>query len=301
MAPTGRTITLSGGNAVRLFTVTAGGLTVQNVALVNGHDTAGLPGGAAIAASAPVIVTNSTVSGHQTTSGGCSAIVVSGTSLALTGTTVTGNVNGAPATGDAICGNNTSNITITNSTISGNTGGALFTSGSATFTNSTVASNAPTGLGNSGGITSFAGTIMLQNTIIAKNTGTGQCAAVVGGVITDGGGNLQSPDNGCGLTIPVGNPLLGALTNNGGPTRTMALITGSAALGIAVHANCPATDQRGVARGAVTCDAGAFEGQVAVSNPVPTPTLSDTALVALALLSALVGMAALRRRYGRSS
>jgi hypothetical protein len=56
--------------------------------------------------------------------------------------------------------------------------------------------------------------------------------------------------------------MLGRLRNNGGPTPTMALQRGSAAIGrVPRHgADCPSTDQRGVRRPqGPTCDIGAFE------------------------------------------
>jgi hypothetical protein len=58
------------------------------------------------------------------------------------------------------------------------------------------------------------------------------------------------------------NPLLAGLANNGGPTRTRALLFGSPAIDAGDTVACPATDQRGVARPdipATACDIGAFE------------------------------------------
>jgi uncharacterized repeat protein (TIGR01451 family) len=54
------------------------------------------------------------------------------------------------------------------------------------------------------------------------------------------------------------NPDLGALADNGGPTETDALLTGSPAIGKALASSCPATDQRGVPR-PTACDIGAFQ------------------------------------------
>lgn len=59
--------------------------------------------------------------------------------------------------------------------------------------------------------------------------------------------------------ITYGDPKLGPLADNGGPTQTMALLTGSEALDVASH-SCPATDQRGISRPqGPRCDIGAFE------------------------------------------
>jgi CSLREA domain-containing protein len=75
----------------------------------------------------------------------------------------------------------------------------------------------------------------------------------------DGGGNIAAPSlKPCpGL---VAAPGLGPLTDNGGPTKTMALLPGSTAVD-QVAAPCGTTpDQRGVARPqGAGCDAGAYE------------------------------------------
>jgi len=302
----GDQITLSGGGAVRLFNVTGGGLSLNNITLANGHDTVANAGAAAINASAAVTITESTISGHQTTNGGCPAIVMSGATLTILRSTITGNVNGAPATGKAICGNNTATLIVTSSTFTGNTGGALDTSGTATVTNCTIVANTSTGLGNTGGISVFGGTATLRNTVVANNVGTGQCAAIVGGTIVDGGGNLQFPDAACGGTISVANPLVASLASNGGPTQTMALSAGSPAIDAGVLGNCQATDQRGVAATdgngdlVVVCDSGAFEAPAYVAVTA-IPAVSITGLVLLAAFLALVGIEISRRRsLGRS-
>ena len=69
-----------------------------------------------------------------------------------------------------------------------------------------------------------------------------------------------------GTCFPVGSDQivgaagLGPLSDNGGPTATHALETGSPALDTADPAGCPATDQRGVTRPqGAGCDVGAYE------------------------------------------
>ena len=87
----------------------------------------------------------------------------------------------------------------------------------------------------------------LKNTIVANSPTGGNCS----GTITDGGGNLSYPDTTCpGINS---DPLLGPLQNNGGPTETMALGPGSAALNAGNDATCAAApvnnlDQRGIVR-----------------------------------------------------
>ena len=78
---------------------------------------------------------------------------------------------------------------------------------------------------------------------------------------------------GTGCQGAVGDPLLGPLASNGGPTQTMALGLGSPAIDqVPVGTSCPATDQRGVPRPqGPACDIGAFEA------PPPPPAQALTA------------------------
>jgi hypothetical protein len=109
-------------------------------------------------------------------------------------------------------------------------------------------------VGGGGGINAF-GSATLQNTIVTGNSG-GNCL----GAVTDAGHNVSFPDTTCpGVN---GDPKLGPLQDNGGPTQTMALGAGGAAIDQVPTsgAGCPATDQRGVARPqGPACDIGAFE------------------------------------------
>lgn len=105
----------------------------------------------------------------------------------------------------------------------------------------------------------WQGTVTLTNSIVAG----GNCQ----GTITDGGGNVKwsTFDDSCPGTS--GDPKLLPLASNGGPTQTMALDIGSAAIGAADPGVCQApvssfgaggVDQRGSSR-FYPCDAGAYE------------------------------------------
>jgi hypothetical protein len=61
-----------------------------------------------------------------------------------------------------------------------------------------------------------------------------------------------------GIPISLGDPILGLLVNNGGPTPTQELLPGSPALNAGFVIGAPATDQRGVIRGS-TIDLGAYQ------------------------------------------
>jgi len=57
-----------------------------------------------------------------------------------------------------------------------------------------------------------------------------------------------------------GDPKLGPLANNGGPTQTFALLAGSPAIDTEDVVYCPATDQRRVVRPQGSyCDIGSYE------------------------------------------
>jgi hypothetical protein len=116
-------------------------------------------------------------------------------------------------------------------------------------------------------------TVTLLNTIFYDNLTDNEYSAVACHETFDdgGGGNIQWPavkNNGnddmpCVQNILFADPLLEDLTDNGGPTPTMALGAGSPAIDFA--SGCPETDQTGAAR-VGTCDSGAVEFQGA-----PTP------------------------------
>jgi hypothetical protein len=110
-----------------------------------------------------------------------------------------------------------------------------------------------------GGIESTnAASLVLRNTILCSNS-----PSDFSGLLEDDGNNLAS-DSSPPFTAPGSiegvDPLLGPLTNNGGPTPTMALLPGSPAIGAANPAYVTATDQRGVLRPqGPSADIGAFE------------------------------------------
>src|SRR5262249_44756920 len=100
----------------------------------------------------------------------------------------------------------------------------------------------------------------LQNTIVAASSRGANCASTSSSAITDAGHDLSFPDASCpGIN---GDPKLLSFGNYGGPTKTLGLASGSAAIDQvpAKGAHCPAIDQRGVKRPqGSACDIGAFE------------------------------------------
>ena len=151
-------------------------------------------------------------------------------------------------------------VTLTNSTFVSNyspfEGGAIANGGELTVTNCSFSYNTS----RMGGAIHNTSDLTLRNSIIANSMLSESCLGW--GKIYDGGGNLRWPatDNTC--VGDFGDPRLEPLADNGGPTMTMALPIGSAAIQLATT-NCPATDQRGMPRSLRSnrCDAGAYELQ----------------------------------------
>ena len=254
-----------------------------------GGNTAGTDAGG-IRNTGTLMLTDSTVSGNTSgANGGGIYNTGSGGTLTLTGSTVSG--NNADAWGGGISNSEGSIATLTNVTVSGNTadrGGGISNSGvelSATLqlNSSTLSSN--TAVSDGGGVfNTDLGAVGLKNTIVAGNTAGPDCGGPA--PITSNGNNIDS-DGTCGLAaaddISSTDPDLGPLTDNGGPTQTHALLSGSPAID-AGSDDCPppAADQRGVDRpidgdgdGTATCDIGAYEFEPP-PEPTPTPTPAAT-------------------------
>lgn len=167
-------------------------------------------------------------------------------------------------------------VTIINSTLSRNGGSGIANSfGTVTVISSTVNDNLG-GISNAGG--PIIGVVTLKNTLVA-NSFFSDC---LGEAITSGGHNLSS-DNTCGFTSPGDlvdtDPILGPLQNNGGPTATHALLSGSPAIDAGSDpctdpTGAPLlTDQRGAARpvdgngdGMIACDIGSYELQSSITT-----------------------------------
>jgi hypothetical protein len=155
-------------------------------------------------------------------------------------------------------------LTIINSTISGNVAGFVgggIQSNSATLTirNSTIADNSS---GDDGGGVWVSGVFSMRNSIIANNVGkagTTNCYVDLGTSLIFSGLSVSNGDCVIAPNIGQGDPQLGPLADNGGPTKTHALLYGSPAID-AGSVCTEATDQRYVARNqGSSCDVGAFE------------------------------------------
>jgi hypothetical protein len=177
------------------------------------------------------------------------AIYLQDTTITMTGTAIINNkahYGGGFWVGQSAIANLT-NVTIANNA-SDQGGGFWFANQvSGTFLNCTIAGNT-SGYGEA--LFGATNTVKLQNTIVAGNN----CK---GGPFAGGDDNLAfMGGDSCIAGALEGDPLLGALADNGGPTQTMLPAAGSPAIGKGM--NCPPTDQRGEPRKS-PCTLGAVE------------------------------------------
>jgi large repetitive protein len=241
--------------------------------------------------STTVSISNLTISGGKVTAANGAGLLNSGGTVTLTDMLFTGNtaVNGGGGALASLGGT----LNVYNSTIDGNTatnGGGVYhdTAGTVTLLNDTITSNTANGDvgggplgggGDSGGVRSLNGvTTNARNTIIALNS-AGTNADSSG--VTDSGNNIIGTD-----------PQIGSLTNNGGPTRTRALLPASPAIEAGDNTSATSagltTDQRGTgfpriadsadADTTATVDIGAFELHPSVEDITDKSTAEDTPL-----------------------
>ena len=268
---------------------------------ISGHTITGDGGG--IRNDGGLTVTDSTISGNSSLDGG--GIENMGI-LTVTNSTLSG--NSASIDGGGIRNNTVfSGLTITNSTLSGNSasndGGGIENGGGVVAANCTLSGNSASpndasGLPGGGGIhdvVSFPAGIKtaLKNTILANSVSGGNYISIAGTLLSDG--HNLSDDSCCINAFTATGDLnstpsgldSGGLKDNGGPTKTIALLADSAAVDaipVSPTNDCTATDgttpiakdQRGVTRPQGSdCDIGAFE-LVPSATATPTATSSST-------------------------
>jgi hypothetical protein len=214
------------------------------------------------------VIDRSTFDGNSSQMAG-GALYFWNSSVNLTSTTLS---NNSSPRGGALNAANTM-LTFTNSTIAGNSatqyngGGLLVYSGTGTLINCTFANNhADAGSGHYGGALAGGVTYTVTNTLFWNNTSKDGWSPMQCTTTGSGGSDLQwpryhivggAPDSSCVYGIAWQDAQLAALASNGGLTATMLPSSTSPARGIGQ--SCPAFDQRGVARPASGCTAGAVE------------------------------------------
>jgi hypothetical protein len=264
-----------------------------------------------------VILNNSTIS-NNSSSGQGGGLYSLASNLTLNNSAITDNT--ARVRGGGIYHNPPGTVILTNTTVSGNStippweGGGIYHTGndSILYLNSSTVTNNQAGDG--GGIYSGGGvgsSVTVQNTILAGNVPT-DCRASSFTPTSSAGYNLIGNTSGCNFIPSVGDltnidPLLDLLADNGGPTKTHALLVDSPAIDAGAD-NCTDADgnpllidQRGEPRpvdgnddGIAVCDMGAYEVQPPVIfvevdvkpySPNQNINPNSSSLVAVAVLT----------------
>jgi hypothetical protein len=122
------------------------------------------------------------------------------------------------------------------------------------FTNITFYENRARGAG--GAISRNNGNLIFQNSIFWDNDDETNGNISINDSIVQSG----CPTGATCSNIITADPVLGTLTDNGGPTNTIAIGAGSSAIDAGNDASCTTTDQRGFSRSqGASCDIGAYE------------------------------------------
>lgn len=219
------------------------------------NNTAGDSGGGVFNSGARISILDSTVSGNQATDNGGGIFNYGGGSISLTNSTIGGNQasrsGGGIFNGELSSGSSTgtNSLVITNSSIvdnladaddaDGDSGGGIFTVNEAisttTLFNAIVAGNR-VGL-STPVVNEISGKDLASasafNLVSDPQSAGGLSDGVLGNIVGDGGG-----------VLPLAQILDSNLTDNGGPTQTYALVTGSPAIdaGDSTRATTPGAD-----------------------------------------------------------
>jgi hypothetical protein len=260
-----------GAVTFRLFRIVDGGsLTLDNVTVTGGEFGGFFEGGAIKNDGGELVLTNTTLSGN-----GSSPLDGYGGAIWTSGSSTTTLRSSTLIDNQAYWGAGIYNfgaLYVYDSTLSEHYsfkyGAALLNRGTASFTNSTLAENdaiedngirnqgtlflvnstlSPTSALNNDGF--YAATTYLYDTVIwsCKNDST----------LVDGGNNFSTNGSCFGADFTPGVDIEETLADNGGPTETLALLSGSVIADAAGDCGL-VTDQRGYVRDA-TCDSGAYE------------------------------------------
>ncbi len=262
------------------------GSGVLNMALSNvsgNFDTSTTGAGGGIVEDATAFITKSTIANNSaglTSTGGGGGIFENNASAQLTITRSTISGNQAANGGGVYI--NLGNAQIVDSTVaqndatSGTGGGLEVVAGTNTILRDTVAKNDARveggGIQASGGTTFLQASIFGENTVLGTRTPLGldpDCWSIGATLVSHDFNVIQDVTVDCHLTpgphdsFSVGDPNLGGLAFNGGPTETMA-IPKNASLAVRRDAHDPLCnghlhDQRGKKRAKHRCDSGAFQ------------------------------------------
>lgn len=256
---------------------------------MTGNDADSGSGVAYIENSGDLTITNSTIADNISAGGSGGLYLNNGGDATITNSLISGN-QALDGNGGGIVNNASGVLTINNSTLTGNSannGGAILNGGSLVINQSTIAGNSASVSG--GGVVLAGASLSLSGTIVSGNS-SGVAGTADFGLYSEepsDTGSFTATNSLIGEVDPrltangtnnimSTNPMLGGLADNGGPTKTMALLDGSPA--IDAGPNPVATfigndsDQRGLPWVRIyggSADIGAFEVQPNPFDPAP--------------------------------
>lgn len=246
---------------------------------VSHNDSGGSGGGVEASTTGKLVIERSTIASNKAAQAG--GVMTFGPVVRIVESTVSNNVAaagpGVEGDGGGVFVGAGGRLEVVNSTVANNgaytSGGGIFSDArsNASISFSTIVRNRADADNANGGTTGgvhlrtqgvqVAARARISNSVLALNTETAGVATDCGGIGFLGTGiNLISTTNqgSCSAAPPIlaADPRLGPLARNGGPTATVALLSGSPAIGAAVG-KAPKLDQRGVKRR--DPDLGAYE------------------------------------------
>jgi predicted outer membrane repeat protein len=327
------TVTLTNTTVTDNDASSGGGLLATGlVTLTNStvtHNSAVLGGGIAVS-KGDATVTTSTISDNTAGSGGGGGIFVAG-GITLDRSTVSGNTAGSGGGGGVL---GQSGVTVIASTVDHNTagaggGGGVLAQGDVTIRNATVAGNTATSGGAGGGVAGNHVTLVYATvvrndaitgaaldiqsatslasfgSVVALSVGATNCHFAAGPATLSYGNNF-SDDASCGFDAltdrqNAGDPQLGALADNGGPTQTIMPQPTSRLIDAIANFSCRAdgasaitTDQRGISRPQdERCDIGSVEVVPSLTDLNPTspvpPAAGGSGAIPLTLVPRFTG------------
>ncbi len=286
----------SNGDGGGILFDSTGSLTVANSTVFENISSGN--GGGLSTKQGRLVLSNSTVSGNRASFAGGGLFNASNAQVRYS----TLQDNTALLFGGGVNNSNTGTLLVASSTLSGNsananpssTGGGIQNEGSVTITNSTLTGNTTASQGGELFNTGPASAIILSS-IFAQPSETGSSIAGTGTVIgssnlintpsSTGGllhgvnGNIigQAGPGGTRVFLPVGS-VLAPLAENGGPTKTHALVPGSPAIDAGEDTGSVTNDQRGSKFPRLfgpRIDIGAFEALADAPKLYVVNTLSD--------------------------
>jgi CSLREA domain-containing protein len=267
-----------GGNGGGIDSDTSGLVEVVD-SEVSHNDSGGSGGGVEASTNGKLLIESSTISDNKAAQAG--GVMTFGPTVRIVESTIANNLASAgpqiEGDGGGIYIGPSGRVELTNSTVANNgaytSGGGIFSDAgsNATISFSTIVRNRADADHANGGTTGgvhlrtqgvqVAARARISNSVLALNVEANGVATDCGGIGFLGTGiNLITTTNqgSCSAAAPIvaANPRLGPLARNGGPTATVALLSGSPAIGAAVG-KAPKYDQRGVKR--KDPDLGAYE------------------------------------------